>query len=87
MGCGCADRMRKHVLPLAGYEYAVERVGWTRDTEFISDAEVEKHHTKLVLSNPELFEAAVVAGVKSVQRKAIDLSNLLNKEGSNVKNG
>lgn len=48
MGCGCADRMRKYVLPTVGYT----RTGslWVHPTrEPIPDAEVESHHSRLTL--------------------------------------
>ena len=83
MGCGCAERMRKHVLPLAGYEYKSEQSVWVKGPEFILDAEVEKHHTKLVLSNPELFTASAVAVTHEVRKRAVNLSKLLNKEVTN----
>lgn len=49
MGCNCANRMRKYVLPLLGYEPDLMRFGWVhkKTGEFIADTEIEAHHTRL----------------------------------------
>lgn len=47
MGCGCANRMRKYVLPTMRYE--LEDGMWTNEEtgDVIPDAEVEEHYTRL----------------------------------------
>ena len=77
MGCGCAKRMRTHVLPLAGYEFSETKNSWIKGDEVIPDSQVEKHHTKLVLQNSELFDAATIAAANAVRNKAKELSTLL----------
>lgn len=48
MGCGCADRMRKYVLPKVGYTKKGDLwIHPTRDP--IHESEVESHHSRLTL--------------------------------------
>ena len=48
MGCGCAARMRKYIMPAAGY--TLVEVTWTHPTwDPILDTDVEQHHTRLTL--------------------------------------
>ena len=48
MACGCADRMRKHILPRTGYSYNVLLNRWDHDTESsINDEDIADHHTRL----------------------------------------
>lgn len=64
MGCGCADRMRKWVLPRLGFFYWEGL--WINDSgddlEIIQDEEVEKHNAMLTARLVGRRVARAVAG-------------------------
>ena len=55
MGCRCAERMRKHVLPPLGFAYDPETACWANpafpapNLRSIPDAEVAAHHLRLTV--------------------------------------
>lgn len=77
MGCGCAERMREHVLPEAGYV----RVGdvWIdeSDGDRIPDADVEAHHTRLTIKRNKLRKAATRVALRKGRKTAEALMNKL----------
>lgn len=53
MSCGCGERMRKYILPFAGYTFVdgnwVNLSEENEDLRIIPDAEVNKHHSRLTV--------------------------------------
>jgi len=55
MGCGCAERMRKYILPRFGYVFDEAAKTWINndiseeDLRVINDASVAAYHTRLTI--------------------------------------
>lgn len=55
MGCGCAERMRKYILPRFGYVFDEVAKTWTNndipeeDLRVINDTSVAAYHTRLTI--------------------------------------
>lgn len=76
MGCGCAKRMRDHVLPEAGYRLVDG--AWIDDSgDSIPDAEVEAHHTRLTVKRNKLRKAAARVAIRKGQQTAEALMDRL----------
>lgn len=78
MGCEpCADKLRKFILPEAGYR----KVGdaWVDDStgDSIPDTDVENHHTRLTLLRNKLRRAATSVALRAARKKAQSLADLL----------
>jgi hypothetical protein len=61
MGCGCADRMRRQILPRAGYVRVDKDWLNPKTKDRIPDVEVEAHHARLMLMNPQFQKAGLGA--------------------------
>lgn len=79
MGCGCAKRMRDHVLPEAGYVFDAVKRQWIdhSDGDVINDEDVEAHHTRLTIKRNKLRKAATRVAIRKGHQTAEALMDKL----------
>lgn len=81
MGCACADRMRKYVLPEAGYILDHVKRQWVdpTDGDIINDEDVEDHHTRLTVKRNKLRKAAIRVAARKGHARAAGLLDKLSR--------